>query len=104
MYVDFVKIYQKGEGDEEFQALSNAKPEPASQVRYLIYPNPSKDEIRITGPATPLQITLFNLAGQKLKIFNRTNICNISDLPKGIYLARISAENGVVETVQWIKE
>jgi beta-glucanase (GH16 family) len=106
MYVDFVKIYQKGESDEEFHGptLGGLKPNPEAQTQYTIHPNPLKDEIRISGPETPLRITLFSLTGRKIREFDNTNVCNASGLSKGSYLVRIEAGEDIVETLRMIKE
>jgi hypothetical protein len=99
MYVDFVKIYQK-EADEIFTGLD---PAPEAQTQYGIYPNPSNTQFRITGPATPETITLFNTAGTKVLALENTDVCDISGLPSGVYLVKINSEKNLSETFRVIK-
>lgn len=61
-----------------------------------IYPNPVKNLFSITGNETINQIEIFDLLGKRVFIKKETqeNI-NISFLPKGIYILKITGNKGV---------
>lgn len=54
-----------------------------------IYPNPSKDKITIDGVEVS-KIQIFNTLGQLVKTVQSSNEINITDLPTGIYIVKIS--------------
>lgn len=57
----------------------------------VIYPNPATDIITITSLSDEFKkVQLFNLAGKKVLDVNTKNQINISSLPQGIYLAKIT--------------
>ena len=58
-----------------------------------VYPNPSKDLVRIYGvEATEVQV--YNVLGQVVKHVQDTNEVNMSDLQEGLYLLRITDTDG----------
>lgn len=66
-----------------------------------IYPNPIKDKFSITGNETINEIAIFDLLGKSVftKKGRQQNI-DISFLPKGIYILKVSSDKGV--TIQKI--
>ena len=68
----------------------------------IISPNPTHDKFTITNTSTQKQtfISIFNIQGQQMKQAQfknqTTNELDVSDLAKGIYVARVQCENGVV--------
>ena len=57
-----------------------------------IYPNPAKNQITISGLEQPMDIQIFNTAGQTVKRYNRVSesiVINIQELSKGMYFVRI---------------
>lgn len=56
-----------------------------------LYPNPTKDIIKIEGIEVA-EVQVFNAFGQMVKTIQGTNEINVSDLPQGIYLLRITDE------------
>ena len=59
-----------------------------------VYPNPSKDLVRIYGvEATEVQV--YNVLGQMVKKIRETNEISVTDLVEGIYLLRITDEKGI---------
>lgn len=62
--------------------------------RVGVYPNPSKDMVRIYGvEATEVQV--YNALGQVVKKIRETNGISVTDLVEGIYLLRITDEKGI---------
>jgi hypothetical protein len=62
-----------------------------------IYPNPATDQITIEGLRENSTVTITSILGNKVKVLNSMNIHNamisVGDLPAGIYLITITAEN-----------
>lgn len=59
-----------------------------------VYPNPSKDLVRICGvEATEVQV--YNVLGQVVKKMRGTNEIGVTDLMEGIYLLRITDKKGI---------
>jgi len=108
MYVDFVKLYQKGlpEENEEYTGppLTDIKPVQKEITQYSISPNPCHSKIWISGTDVPSNITIFSYTGQALKVFEKTNICDISDLQDGNYLMQIKNNENVAESFCFIKK
>jgi hypothetical protein len=63
-------------------------------ANWNIYPNPAKDQINIQG-LTVKSVAIFNLTGSKV-MESTKNSFNISSLNKGIYMVKITDENGKV--------
>ncbi|MEP1490000.1 MAG: discoidin domain-containing protein [Algibacter sp.] len=62
--------------------------------RFSIYPNPSAEIINLTGVIENDTIEIYNIFGT-LVLKTRDTQINISDLPKGIYLAKTLKQNAV---------
>lgn len=62
-----------------------------------IYPNPATDQITIEGLRENSTVTITSILGNKVKVLESKNIHNatisVEDLPAGIYLITITAEN-----------
>jgi hypothetical protein len=59
----------------------------------LLYPNPANNEINIVLPLNEtVQIEIANSLGRTVRIENKRNNIDVSSLPKGIYLIRITRE------------
>jgi hypothetical protein len=53
-----------------------------------IYPNPTRNQIKITGYKNLEKIELYDLLGVKLAVFKRESI-NLLYYPKGVYLLNV---------------
>ena len=62
-----------------------------------VSPNPASGMVRIEG-ATVAEVQVCNTIGQLLKSAQNTNEISVSELPQGIYMLRITDENGTVAT------
>lgn len=62
---------------------------------FKVYPNPTSDVLNIKHTQDIDNITVYNLIGQDMMSFSKNDIIdsaiNISDLPKGLYLIKISS-------------
>lgn len=72
----------------------------------LVYPNPANDilNIEIQENFKPLQITLYNTLGKEVIRKNlTTSQINISNLPQGLYLLKISSNGKIIKTEKIVK-
>ncbi|MCL1936897.1 MAG: family 16 glycosylhydrolase [Candidatus Azobacteroides sp.] len=108
MYVDFIKLYQKGlsEENEKYRGPSPTRPHPVQteKTQYNIAPDPSHTRIQISGPYVPSHITIFNNTGQEISVFENTNVCDISDLPDGNYLIKVENDKRLSESFRFVKK
>jgi len=69
-----------------------------------IYPNPVVDVLHIETTETIRRIEIFNLQGSLVMVAEgNTNAINVSVLPAGTYVIRITTEAGVVATQRFVK-
>ena len=72
--------------------------EPASvEHNVSLFPNPADDVFRIDG-IVPDETLIYNALGQLVKSVNATNEVSVSDLPAGVYLLRITDNDGTTFT------
>ena len=73
---------------------------------FAYYPNPVNDVLHITAKNGVENISIFNLAGQKIvsnaKVSN--NQIDVTSLNSGIYVFRVTLEGGQVETFKIVKK
>lgn len=73
---------------------------------YNIYPIPAKDVLNIEGLSTNSRLTIYSISGKELRHIETaysSNSINVSDLEKGVYFLKISAQ-GDSEIHKFIKE
>lgn len=110
MYVDYVRVYQKGDEGEELIISTTELDSPKEfsrgnvNQRFLLCPNPTTGDIHIDGAEIPLKIYIFDLNGRQVMEFEGTNKINISSLQSGNYLLRIETQNGYAEIHQIAKK
>ena len=91
------------DGQFEYSSIVNVQ-FAISNEELAIFPNPVEDELNIVNGEGIA--TIYNVLGQPVREFSINNsqlIINISDLPKGQYILRISRQNGTVVTKQFVK-
>ena len=72
-----------------------------AQEEVAVFPNPFNEAIILSTSAK--QVEIYDVAGAKfVSVLNATRV-NTSNLPKGIYLVRITALDGKVNVVKMIK-
>jgi len=64
-----------------------------------IYPNPVTDGFQINGLEGSGMLTLTDLSGKALltKQVKTNDYVSVGYLPKGVYIARITTANGIIE-------
>lgn len=93
---------------DDIQVLGNATlstQEAASKAKdaVALYPNPTKGEINIKTDQKIKSTTVFDMTGKSL-LQNDTEKADISSLPKGTYLVKISFADGSTSTRKVIKQ
>lgn len=70
-----------------------------------VFPNPAQDEISITG-VIPESVIVYDLMGRiVVSEFNsETNTINIKNIPKGLYIIKITSIDGVIFTSKILKQ
>ena len=76
-----------------FETLDNTGITEISNSNIYIYPNPASDFIIIEN-AEPQQITIYSLDGRLVKTVEGSNVVDVRDLNKGVYLINI---DGVIK-------
>lgn len=69
-----------------------------------IYPNPTTGIINLNIQSLPEKIEVHNISGQMVRSFRNNNRIDISDLPAGIYLLKITSKNEGQIMVKIIKK
>ncbi len=100
MYVDYVKVYQKGEEGEKYTGPLPAGIEKISIPKFHVYVDSENGYVNAEGNDIPEQMTLYNLVGQKTIESRQVNRMNISSLPKGNYILKLKTKNGNEESVK----
>jgi len=75
--------------------------------KFTFYPNPVKDVLNIGYSKAIAKVAVFNILGQEVlvKTINADQSqVNLSNLSKGTYLVKVTAEDGAVKTIKVIKE
>lgn len=60
-----------------------------------LYPNPTKSHFELATTANVEKVEVYSLQGQLVKTFANQNQYEINDLAKGMYIVKISAQEGV---------
>lgn len=63
-----------------------------SALDVSIYPNPTSGKVTFKSISKIESIEIINITGKTIALFNNTNTFDISDLPEGIYFAKIITE------------
>jgi hypothetical protein len=75
----------------------------ASTVKF--YPNPAQNEIYFTGKDKLRKVSVYNVVGAQVKEFkNVSESLNISDLKPGVYMVKVTDENGKTSTTKILKK
>lgn len=75
-----------------------------SKAKFEIIPNPVDKIFSIKTSEKIANIELMNVTGQKIKESKNTENIDVSSLPKGLYLVKITFENGKTETKKILKK
>jgi hypothetical protein len=76
---------------------TSINPEWLAETTMVIYPNPATDVVYIKSEETISRMEIFNLQGQLVKLVNADlRKINVSDLPVGAYILRLTTDKGVV--------
>lgn len=70
------------------------------------YPNPVKDVLNLNSKSPIQNVSVYNLAGQK--VISNSNLTNnqinVSSLNSGVYVFRVTLQNGKTETLKVVKK
>ena len=74
-----------------------------SQNEVKIYPNPTTEILNIQSSLEILELSIYNVLGQKIKNLNNSNTINCADLKSGIYFLEIKLQNNS-ESIKFLKQ
>ncbi|WP_225035694.1 VPS10 domain-containing protein [Winogradskyella sp. SM1960] len=61
------------------------------------YPNPTRNSFSVKSDANLSAVTIYNLAGQKVKTINHPNgEINVNELASGVYMVKVQTSNGTL--------
>lgn len=103
MYIDYVKIYQKGDDSEDFFGPAMGIKNVETKEKFTVTPNPFIDQIRISGETVPRRVTVLSLTGNKILQVENSNFIDTTGLASGVYFLSITDRNGDIETHKLIK-
>ncbi len=96
MYVDYIRIYQKGEAGEEYFGPSvNHGDE--KEMLFTLYPNPATGFLHIDGNETPVRVSMYSLTGNKVMEFYNVSSIDILQADPGNCILYIETKDGIVE-------
>lgn len=81
--------------------------EATSVTQFALYPNPTKDFVNIKADIATKAIQVYNIAGNLLinKTLGATDeSIDVSGLATGLYIAKVTMENGTSQQVKFIKK
>lgn len=103
MYIDYVKVYQKGIAGESITLpLGTGNDAVENNQHYFVYPNPTKDVLNINQEMDEIQV--YSVLGKLMIQEKNTSTVDLSSLPQGVYCVTLTTENGLKETKRIIKE
>lgn len=75
----------------------------SDDVEMVLYPNPTKGQFLIVSEEPVKQVSIMDVSGKLIKTVTSQSLIDLSDLPGGIYLIRVSTE-GKSQTLRLILE
>lgn len=98
LFIDDIEfIYKDHSGLSEYETR---------QHLLSVYPNPATDIITVSSPnLTNGEMKIYNIIGEQImmhKLSSETSNINVSNLPKGIYMVRVTDQKGIVGTKKLI--
>ena len=69
-------------------------------------PNPTKDFLRIKAQKNVIRVMVYDISGNEvLRQAGKSTemVLNVSNLPKGIYLAQVESSAGTYQTIKVVK-
>jgi len=69
-----------------------------------LFPNPVVQTVSITGIEHAISIQIYTVTGQLIKSQKFQNTIDVSSLPKGIYIYRVTTSNGQTTDLKFIKK
>ncbi|AGC75521.1 putative secreted protein (Por secretion system target) [Nonlabens dokdonensis] len=88
-------------GAYEFGATAGI--EESNKLEFVLYPNPASNVLHVSGDLDFAKAEIYNLQGQQVAISKEPTI-QVADLRAGMYLIKVTDEDGAIATQQFIKK
>jgi len=95
MYIDYVKVYQKGDAGESYTGPALKDPtaiKPVASQQFNVSCNAGV--LSVEGNATPAKMVLYNPAGNIMMEVKGAGSANVSNLAAGLYILKIQPVSG----------
>jgi hypothetical protein len=81
------------------EALTPTSVNEYSSIDFKIFPNPASDRVQIEWDGRNAEVQIFEMGGRQVashRLNESNSVCDVSDLPGGVYLVKIISENRVL--------
>jgi len=95
MYIDYVRVYQKGDAGESYAGPALKDPAAVKAVappKYKVSCN--SGVLSVEGDVEPAGMALYSLSGSKILEVKGLSSANVSNLPAGVYILKIQTVSG----------
>lgn len=90
----YIVGHYNGNGEELWKVTSTSSLVTEELINVTLYPNPVSDDFYIKTTETVEEVSLYSVAGQKLRTWKNQNNFNVSEFSEGIYFVKISTLKG----------
>lgn len=99
-----IKYYYYETTKSTSTSTATALTDNTSTIDISVYPNPCIDNISINGIDSEVKVDLYDLSGRVVKSEYTTKDVNVSELPRGTYIIKVSNENELLSTQKILKK
>ncbi len=101
---EYLQLHYFDQYQSNYCGLTTQTSEESKPERITVFPNPARDQINLNTPTVPLQLTIQNHLGQKVRSLSwKGGPIDIQDLPSGFYLISIRKNKEWISTQPLIK-
>jgi uncharacterized repeat protein (TIGR01451 family) len=92
IYFDYNAAVVTNTTENHFDITTDFNSIKSQKTGWLIYPNPSKGIFNVGNGATVKQVDVYNLMGERILSQQKCKSIDLTEYPKGIYIAKINGE------------
>jgi uncharacterized repeat protein (TIGR01451 family) len=92
IYFDYNAAVVTNTTENHFDITTDFNSIKSQKTGWLMYPNPSKGIFNVGNGATVKQVDVYNLMGERILSQQKCKSIDLTEYPKGIYIAKINGE------------